>query len=594
MAFGRDFVRLEDYLASRLDHLKNPQKLLIKILSLVHYYGQQPIAAQAFCNILGMPPSSPLDMTKVLPENTLELLAQVQTNKWRMAHQIIAEGCLERILGQGAADRRVWKQGLSELVRDFISFCHGHSAVPYTDLVEAAAHVCIHREGSDPTETDLAETKRFSKLLEDIPSVEGRLEVLRFLVDTFPEEAHFWAHLGRFQALEIKDFEAAVISIDRAIGLQENDHLHHHMKGMALRSKVFEMIASRGQVEDVLVSAESASKCFARSRELAREDEHGYISDVQLIIRVIDYAKATYGVKTPAHLHNVCTSPWLGEAIDLAEDLLSQVGSKRQGRSPSGYEEECRANLNAAYGQYQEALQGWDSLLSRQDVHHPPVRRQIIRCHLAKSGGRWGALKPKTVYRSARLLEENLAQEPGNDRDLRLWLRCVRFMQSPPTIERVLEQVAYWKAQADTLEGAYYIFTLNALKSLSGLSTARDSAERALQECQQRSQYLRNRTWSFEWLGTEDGIRELVYAEDLGIWNKDKEFWPDTTPLRRVEGVISRIRGPQAGEIEVPGGLKAFFVPTRSRHAEGDENRKVSFFLGFSYDGLRAWSVENA
>jgi hypothetical protein len=56
---------------------------------------------------------------------------------------------------------------------------------------------------------------------------------------------------------------------------------------------------------------------------------------------------------------------------------------------------------------------------------------------------------------------------------------------------------------------------------------------------------------------------------------------------------VSHISGPQAGEIEVAGGMKAFFVPGVAGLQYGRaQNVQVKFFLGFSYEGLRAWSVE--
>jgi hypothetical protein len=61
-----------------------------------------------------------------------------------------------------------------------------------------------------------------------------------------------------------------------------------------------------------------------------------------------------------------------------------------------------------------------------------------------------------------------------------------------------------------------------------------------------------------------------------------------------MKGAIASISGPEAGLIELRGGVKAFFVPGKSGHLRGrDENRAVECFLGFSYDGPRAWEVRN-
>jgi hypothetical protein len=56
---------------------------------------------------------------------------------------------------------------------------------------------------------------------------------------------------------------------------------------------------------------------------------------------------------------------------------------------------------------------------------------------------------------------------------------------------------------------------------------------------------------------------------------------------------VKSIGGPQKGAIAVGGGVEAFFVPARSDILPGrDENVLVTCYIGFSYDGLRAWAVE--
>lgn len=53
------------------------------------------------------------------------------------------------------------------------------------------------------------------------------------------------------------------------------------------------------------------------------------------------------------------------------------------------------------------------------------------------------------------------------------------------------------------------------------------------------------------------------------------------------------IRRPQSGDITFGSGLPAFFTPGAAGLVAGrDENRRVSFLLGFAYEGPQAWSVQ--
>ena len=56
-------------------------------------------------------------------------------------------------------------------------------------------------------------------------------------------------------------------------------------------------------------------------------------------------------------------------------------------------------------------------------------------------------------------------------------------------------------------------------------------------------------------------------------------------------GRIARINNQGSGQIELPSGLRAFFIPSRGGSSGGylagqDIGREVEFYLGFSYDGL--------
>jgi hypothetical protein len=69
-------------------------------------------------------------------------------------------------------------------------------------------------------------------------------------------------------------------------------------------------------------------------------------------------------------------------------------------------------------------------------------------------------------------------------------------------------------------------------------------------------------------------------------------------PLDKIEGTIKRIRGPQAGSIEIRpigeggiGSVEAFFVPGERFVRGRDETVHVDFYVSFGYEGLHAWSV---
>ena len=596
VAFGRDFIGIQNYVQTRLKDLTDIQKECVAFLAIAHYFGQRAVPAQMFAPHFDVPSNISVKFKDVLPSPVLEILVESQPGVWRTVHPVVAEECMRQIFTPVDADQELWLQRLSHWALQFIEFCRGVYPIALEDGLDLVRRVFVYRENSEFLGSERAGSSQFSEaseVIKSIPVQEGRLQVLKQLTEAFPDEAHFWAHLGRFHSIFLKEYDSALEAVNHAIILQPDDHVLHHMKGMVLRSHVYQMISDKHDQGDVISMAKSAEDAFLEARTLAPDDAHGYISEAQMILRVLDY----YGMEqrlSPIVAASSLTAPkWVRGSVQNVEELLAQVRHNREGESPSSFEEDCRAKLDALYGDYSTALQRWDSMLSRNDVYLPPIRRQLVWTYLARRNRNWNDLKPKELRRSVELLSDNLDEEPHNERNLRLWLQAVRAGDKPPTIDTVTEKVAYWHANSDSLESAYYLFILHVIKAFEGSSLAHDNANRLLEECRTRSRSRRNRTKSFEWFAQGEGLKQLVHQDVLGQWDRDEQFWSDPSPLDRLEGVVGHIRGPEAGEIEITSGLKAFYVPGTANHYKGEtENRRVNFYLGFSYEGLRAWKVK--
>lgn len=595
LTFQKDFLGLEAYVALRLESLNDSQKKIVGYLSLAHHYAQQSLTGQVFADLLGLSPSKTVNLTKTFPQSTIELLVQTDSGEWRTTHDLIASEILEHLLWPTSQDRRQWKQHLSDWAIDFIELCSRAGGVQSEALLQVIQRMFIFRDNVELLGTERSAAKLFAQIIQDIPSLEGRKLVLTRLIEIYPDEPHFWAHLGRFHSIETKNFPEAITCIDRAIALDNNNSVLHHMRGMAIRKQIYDTIDKGGLLESVIELAKDAATSFSGARNLNPDDEHGYISEVQMQYRILQYAGRQHDTGIMGYLASATAHPYLRDTFEHAEDLLERLGRSREGQTASKYEQDCRAKVDALYGRYDTALQVWDNLLSRKDIYRPPVRRQIIWTYLARAQRSWKALPSKEVDRTISLLEENLREEPNSDTNLRLWVKAVRRSSHPYSLDTVIERVAYWRASAGSLDATYYLYVFYALQAIDGLASARESAERFIEECQTKSRFRRNRTKSFEWLGEGGGVSRLVHQSQLGEWNEEKDFWDMTAPLARVQGRIARIEAQQAGQIEVAGGLKAFFVPARGGFTRGrSENRLVNFYMGFSYDGLRAWDVKDA
>jgi tetratricopeptide (TPR) repeat protein len=591
VTFQQDFLGLERFVGDRIADLTFDQLRAICYLALAHHYGQRPLPAQTFAGFYGIPESRLVDLRAVLPDRTLDLLVEAERRIWRTSHDLIATEVLEQVLS-GSSDRRLWRQNLSSWAIDFAELCRGTSSSPSDDLLELTRRTFIYRDNTELLGTERSGTRQFSQLVQDIPSLEGKARLLGSLVDLYPGEAHFWAHLGRFYSVEMHDYDRALECIDRAIALDPGDSVLHHMKGMTLRHRLYDTIDKGEPVLTAIDLAQKASGSFAEARNSNPGDEHGYISEAQMLTRLIDYVGRQHRDGAIAYLASPQAHPFLRESFERAEDLLERVRRNREGGSQSQYEQDCRASLDTLHGHYDRALQLLDNLLAKPDVFKPPVRRHIVWTLLARRNRSWNAINNKEADRIVILLEDNLREEPNSDSNLRLWVQAVRRATHPPTLDAVIEKLAYWRAASNSVDASFYLYVMYALQAIDGSVLARESVRQWLDESRTKSRTLRTRTKSYEWLGSGKGLGRLIHHSELGEWEQDREFFENTAVLTRVVGRIVSIDAPQAGKIEIEGGIEAFFVPARGNYRKGDaENRAVSCFLGFSYDGPRAWQV---
>ena len=597
--FENEYVGIDNYIKYRLENINEINKKIIVFLSVAYYYGQRSISPQWFSDILGVSSTRYIDLKDVFNDSKIaDIIVYDEFKKWRISHVIFAERCLSYLLAPqefGKNNEHIWKQNLSDTAKEFISFCRGnvHNS-PSDESLEIIYRVFYFRDNSELLGTEKSE---FSNFIKEINDDNGKQEVFCYLTDVFPDEAQFWAHLSRFYRLIKHDSSNALDAIDHALTLNDNDNLIYHGKGMVIWKKISNLIYKntandRNNLRQIVLEAEKASLCFAKCREINPVDEYGYISEVQMIIQVLNHAGRHYNNKPIDAVTSTEYPKWLRESIENASYLLAQVRRIRQDTKINQLEANCQADLDVINQDIEGALQKWNRLLeSKQSspLDKVSIRRSIIYTRLRQANNKWHDLKGKDVKRIIELLEDNLKQGK-NDKDLRLWLNAIRVFSDPPHLAEITEKITYWRNNINSLDAVYYLYIMQVLQVLSGSLTDFGKAEANIKECHDRSRYIRKNDASFEWIGKGDGIKQLIHWENLGEW--DNGFWTKPSSLKRLNGVISSIDGPAKGYIEIEGtGFKAFFVPGQ-RFNKSSNNRNITCYLGFSYSGLRAWEVE--
>jgi len=607
-AFGKDFVNLTDYVNRRVKEATEKQKKILGYISMSYHYSQQPLSSQLFSTLINFPENRVIRPTLLFSEAILELILVENDIFLRPIHEIIAEELMKQLFSGNHSDRRIWKQNISTWSLNFINICALHFGVrePSYEIMDILRRLFYLRDNLEPL---VREFNKFSQLIEDIPNREGKLAIFLELIKHFPYEAHFWAHLARFYSVVLEQTSDALIAVEKAIELSPKDSILYHIKGMCLRRKIYSFLDQLRYKKNLLPDklektkkiAEETGIQFEKARELNPQDDYGYISHIQLLIRLIEFGYNISKKKSWAEFLIDYSASWYRELLDLAEYLLEKVTSLRIEKGKDRYIYECKAKMSEFYGNYSKVIEGWNNLLSRNDIYRPPIRRQVVRAYVARKSNLWDRLNTIELKRILQLLEDNILEEPYSEKNIRLWFQAARH-SSYKGIDEMIEKLSYWKINNESLEALFYLYILYVIKTLDGSISASYNAKDLILESSKKARNLRNRNWCWELYGKGNGARKLVHYKELFKEEDDIELDKDDLPLDLVDGRITEIMGPESGTIELESGLKVFFIPARGKikGVEGgylkgrDENKKVKFYLGFSYDGLRAWNVRLA
>lgn len=591
VAFQNEYDGLADYVRHFVAGFTDVERTVIKLVAITHRYAGISVAGDLFANILSISPDAAVDLSRSLTESARGLLIEEEPGFWRTAHWLVAAEVLRQLLAPPGGDPEAWRLALStqaSRVIDEARLVFGSD--PPDDIRDVLKRLFIVRENRELYGE--ARQRSFSELLEAIPSLEGRVEVLRQLAERFADEPHFSAHFGRLLSYEVGDTHAALVAVNHALALDEGNSIFHHIRGMVYRRQLRDFRQPHGppaNEAEILRLAELSLADFGEAARLDDDSEYPLVASISVAVDAIEMAYRQSGCKSHAEFFGRATSSPYRALLERAEGAVDAIAEVRGPDPMSSRAEDALISLNALYDDYSALLQGWRNLLDRDDVIKSPLRRRLVRVYVRRAGD-WAQLGAGDRDRVLTLLEENLRDDPTDSSSLRDWLRAAR--SGGASLDRASELVSYWALQTPSRDSLYYDYVVAVLQVMSGRESSWREASRKMQRCKERAAAFGNRKFSYEWLGHGDGLGMLVHYADLPDWDRNRS---DDVPriLRAVPARVASITSPQAGPLHLEaGGLEAFFVPARAGALRGrHENARAEAIIGFSYEGLRAWSV---
>ncbi|WP_030194308.1 hypothetical protein [Streptomyces sp. NRRL S-87] len=591
--YEEQFEGIASYVRNHFTGLTRERKELARHLALLTRYGQErglPIVMVDAWLGHDRPLYSPVtdeELTALLGPD-LRHLVVTERGALRLLHPLIAEAVLS---GEFDGER----YGLGKISVDFIrktTKLLGPNNMTTTGLLNElfTRRTSSSGYGQKPD--------NFSELIESM-SKEAGAEVFEVLTTQCPDNAHFWNHRGRFAIYKVKtDFGKAEGFVLKAVEKSHGrDATHWHTLGMVRRfwienklNQILRDTTERHTPEELLTEIEPlfdlAMEAFTAASKF-KNTEFTWSTPIQLIATVVERLWKTSGEESLADFMegDDSTAVWVTEQIGRAEELLDNL---RNLNAEGQYYQKLDSKLTALYGDVERLVEQWQELRSR-GKDNPEVDVAIARTLYAKGGRDWSRLPVEQARTIAEMTGAAVDSGRATDADLRLWFQSYRRI--PEYSEtHALERLAWFASERNSLDANYYLYILHFVIWHRGDAQDEDRIRYYLEECKRLSRQHR-RQWSFEWFGSSSRPHPLVHFSEMGRQRYGPSgFWSRPQELARVSGVIEEIKSPQSGRLRVARSqLPAFFTPRNRFRQTRDVNESVEFYLGFSYEGLRAW-----
>ncbi|XP_069110561.1 uncharacterized protein [Argopecten irradians] len=652
-AYVAEYLRLNS--KADLESLENFQKVL-GYIALVQFYGQVAMPIQLFSKMLGT--SEEKISLKQLPKSVQEFIVMEdkKRNSIRICHYLIAKEILEQILARtqssikGLELSRAAKQNLQPFVLMFISDLKSRQTAigqkSSRAVFEIILQTFIHRDHKMMNDSDdplKSQATRLSRLIESIPSEQPfteRLEVLKSLANTFPDNPSLWAHLGRAYAFfrlhevdKIENFFQKAFSLCKDDNNNDDSHILsciYHMHGMFYLKKIVRRIEQSRKIKHEMSFQEEIRKmtrdadtgCLAFEESTKRsyagfQESFGRMGEISIRLEICNLLKCHYNFTKIQQLleksqnETICT--FVKESLLKIQQLFMQCHNVVDSAHADG-------NFYAKVERYNEIFKGMIPQTYIDLVKVPDTiatRREVVASIKNKYGGlkHIGTVDDITeeadINQVILLLQKNIEEDGRHslDFDYLDWIYATRNpkQRNAYTVENALKEVRQWYALLGSPYSSFYLFCLLCVYGINHneISYIEEAIQSRSKESKSLNYRIQHSNSPREWLGNEVGIRCLQSGKRFRRMESLDIVDDKLTHVENLQLFSGTIRNPnkfrQKGNIllDIEGNtdvsVNVFFRPSRTEEQlYGTQNSgvRVEFVLAFTVqNGLEAYNV---
>ena len=599
--FEDKFTGLEPFVEDCLRDVGLREQKILLFLAMAFHYGHNSLSATEFAELLQVPRHEVILLGLVLPELSRELLLE-EDGKWRPRHDLIAVEMLRRLLtltsSKDPAPMHLdnWKDHLAEKALDF--FEHMSEGVVRDVLLSRIVDDSSHQYIS------------FSQLISDIPIEDDAVKVFEKAISLFPDNPFFKVHLGRFYSIEKKSagFSMAIKYTDDGISCsQDYSRLVRgqlvQMKGVVYSREVRNLVEQKAEIERVMEMAHEGVKNFRLAVSIAPDFVNGYIPEVSMMCRVFDYINHKTG-DFCKYVKSAEAHPFIIDGISNTSNTLECVPDSDE-YAHWRMRLACLGCRNFSPGQVKETLDLLYHLRTSGRASKGSINRQIVIMKMdmcSKNGESVSVIAPEMI----ELLNEALKYDTNIEQTMRLWVRLAPFISV--SLAEAESKIFYWSSKEKSVRSHLYKYIIACLHLLEGgsytyteiMKNAKDDLNSGIKAINRPDVgRCRHPDRPVVWLGQKGkGMGHLVNLDDMISefkYVRTKRFIDGlyTKQLRSLTGLIvktgAKVGTIKTGELEVSFRTDLCTTPLTSF---AFANRKVKFFLAFTFFGTDAYNVK--
>ena len=352
---------------------------------------------------------------------------------------------------------------------------------------------------------------------------------------------------------------------------------------------------------------EESRDYFAKSRRINAKNIHAYISDIQLLVILMEYGLENSGYKTYRSFLFAPENEWyldqyvsMTELIETAKILLGQMetlGKTGKLIKSNSYLHVSESKSIRFIDDIPAMLRYLSSTIENAALSERPRLRYLYVKYLLQSKlkdsnmmiyAAFDLLSGQEQDKVEDYLNKNIQQGNTNIYSLRLWFQFVRHCKTNIPVEEIISRLMMLANSSENqpilhLETMYNLYVLKAFRLLrESDSLNRDRVKEIEDYLDSFHDQSVSRKYIFDLLEHTEDISGIVpFSPKL-----------DYAKCKRFEGLIVSITSETQGTIRLDCGLMAFFAPSVGKFMTGrDETKRVTFAIGFRYDGLCALDV---